>query len=288
MRMLRTQVLLAAFALVVGNPASAHADQEALLKVKTLYASAAYEEALAVIAAAPPEGVLTELDQYRVFCLVALGNQAEARVTLEKLLTRNPLYVPNEMETPPRVMETFNEVRNRALPTIARQLYADAKSALEQKDRTRAIDGFEKVRRIAALDGISDPLLADLSVLAEGFLDLSRRLPEPPAAKPEPPSPPAAAAREPVFERPVAISQTMPPWHAPDRVTQRTEFSGSIRVEIGPDGSVTAAQIERPIHPAYDRVLLEAAKMWRYQPARRDGKPVSSDLVVQILLRPEE
>jgi hypothetical protein len=288
MRISRTQALWVAVAIVVGSATSARADQDALLKVKTLYASAAYEEALAVIAAAPPESALTELDQYRVFCLVALGNQTEARVVLQRLLARNPLFVPSEADTPPRVMETFNEVRGTALPTIARQVYGEAKAALEKKDREGAISGFEKVMRIAALEGLGDPMLADLSVLAEGFLDLSRLLPEPPAAKPETPAGTVAETREPVYERPVAISQAMPPWHAPDRVTQRTEFSGSIRVEIGPDGSVTGAQIERPIHPAYDRVLLETAKTLRYQPARRDGKPVSSDLVVQVLLRPQE
>jgi hypothetical protein len=43
-----------------------------------------------------------------------------------------------------------------------------------------------------------------------------------------------------------------------------------------------------PIHPAYDPELVEAAKAWRYDPARRDGQPVVSIKRVDVVLRPRE
>ena len=40
------------------------------------------------------------------------------------------------------------------------------------------------------------------------------------------------------------------------------------------------------VHPAYDRLLLQAAREWTYQPARANGAAVPSEKVVQVVLKP--
>ena len=53
-----------------------------------------------------------------------------------------------------------------------------------------------------------------------------------------------------------------------------------------PDGRVTGAEISPSIHPVYDRLLLLAALTWQYQPALKDGPPIASEKVIEVVLKP--
>jgi outer membrane biosynthesis protein TonB len=44
--------------------------------------------------------------------------------------------------------------------------------------------------------------------------------------------------------------------------------------------------IATPPNPAYDKVVLGAAKTWQYQPATLNGKPVKYRKRIQITLVP--
>jgi TonB family protein len=267
--------------------------QDELQRAKDLYAAAAYEEALAVLTAVPSAGRNPQIGQYRVFCLIALGQGDAAQQAIEDLLEADPLYQPDPMDTPPRVLEAFADARARALPGIAKQMYVDSKTALERKDREAAITGFQGVLR--TIDSAPDMAaeFADLRVLADGFLTLSRALPEP-APKPAPAEEVAAAptgadASTPpvaVSTRPVAVKQELPPWIAYDGLRRLQTYSGLLRVRVSADGRVQSAQIVQSVHPAYDRLLLRAAESWVYEPATENGIPVPTDIVVQIQLRP--
>ena len=289
---MRTANLLLALTVAWASPAIA---QDDLQRAKDLYAAAAYEEALAVLKAVPNAGRNAQVGEYRVFCLIALGQGDEAQRAIVDLLEANPLYQPDPAETPPRVLEAFADARARALPAIAKQMYVDSKAALERKDRETAVTGFQGLLR--AIDSAPDmaPEFEDLRVLADGFLTLSRALPEA-APKPIPveevpkatngaaeSTPPAATST-----RPVAVKQEFPPWIALDGVSRRQSYSGLLRVRVGADGKVQSAQIVQSIHPTYDQRLLRAAQSWVYEPATENGIPVPTDIVVQVQLRPPE
>src|SRR5690242_19478041 len=88
--------------------------QNSLQVVKDLYASAAYEDALSAVgnfdtAAAPN----VEAEQYRIFCLVALGRMDEADQAVEKLLKASPQYRPDAAQASPRIQSLFSQVRRR-------------------------------------------------------------------------------------------------------------------------------------------------------------------------------
>jgi TonB family protein len=284
-------------ALVFGAASvAAPADQAVVQKVKDLYAAAAYEDALAVVAATPEETRVPELDQYRAFCLIALGQKQEAQAAIEALLSDNPLYQPDPAETSPRVVETFTEVKLRVLPSVSRKLYLEAKTALERKNRAAAVEGFETLLQLIATVKEPDENLEDMKVLAEGFLDLSRSMPE--APKPEVPTEvptnggtedaASSTASAPVWTRPVALKQDMPRWNAPDPISRRSEYTGVLRVRVGADGTVQTAEMVRRVHPMYDALLLNAAQSWRYEPAKQDGVAVPADVLVEVRLRPQE
>ena len=293
MRNIRLSAVTAFVIASLATPAFATTDQEALLKVKSLYAAAAYEDALSVLAAVPADTRVPELDQYRAFCLIALGDEQQAQTAVEQLLSQSPLYQPNTADTSPRIVDRFREMRVRALPMVAKKLYAEAKSALERKERAEAITGFETLLQFINIESVNDTTLDDMKVLANGFLDLSRALPAAPApaATPETKTasaPEAAPSTPATWTRPVVVKQELPRWNAPDAQSRRSSFDGIMRVRVGADGKVASAEMVRRTHPIYDTLLLRATEEWLYQPALQDGKPVPAEVLVEVRLRPQD
>jgi TonB family protein len=166
-------------------------------------------------------------------------------------------------------------------------MYQQGKSAMERKEREEAIAQFEAMLRIADDPDVrNEPTIAELRELGNGFLELTRAT----APKPVPPPTPAAAAntaaeRPSVVVPPVAIRQQLPGW-VPDPVSRATEFRGSVRVQISAEGKVTSAEMVKSLHPAYDQLVIRAARGWLYEPAKKDGTPIASEKIVQISVAP--
>src|SRR5688500_9779456 len=92
------------------------AAQETLAAAKDLYAAAAYEDALKVLARIDDPQQKTQNAKYQVFCLIALDRHAEAAGVIERMLEADPLYTPDREEASPRVQETFERVRAQIAP----------------------------------------------------------------------------------------------------------------------------------------------------------------------------
>jgi TonB family protein len=159
-------------------------------------------------------------------------------------------------------------------------------------DKDGARKAFERTLAMlddSAIDEGDD--LADLRLVASGFLDLTKieaqpesgPEPAPVAAQPAEAPPDRQAAK--ITTLPVTIRQALPPWR-PDSTTSNRAFSGAVRIVIDATGRVTSASMERPVYPSYDRLVLEAARDWLYKPATLDGEPVPSEKTVEIELRP--
>jgi TonB family protein len=106
-----------------------------------------------------------------------------------------------------------------------------------------------------------------------------------------PPANAASPAASPVSTPPgfvpaVPVSQLVPAWQPGTGIVSQLEFSGAVRVTIDPSGKVTNAVMDPSVYPPYDRQILTAARDWTYRPATQDGKPVMSERLVEIVLRP--
>jgi hypothetical protein len=118
----------------------------------------------------------------------------------------------------------------------------------------------------------------------------------PPAAPPSPAAAieqPAAPEPEKVYGpddagvvAPVAVSRPMPPWN-PQMPVSPLGYSGTLNLELTPEGTVRSVALREPIFPAYDALLLQAAKGWTFKPATHNGAPVSFrlSLVIQLVGR---
>jgi len=287
MRLNRTVVVAgwSAFLFVTLAGASRATAQDSIQAVKELYASAAYEDALTAVGKIDsPAEPNFEAEQYRVFCLVALGCMDEAAQAVESVLTLKPEYRPNSADASPRIQTLFSQVRRRVGPTLVKKAYQQGRAAMERKDREEAVAQFEAMLRIANDEDVrNEASIAELKELGSGFLELSKALP--PKPKPAEPAPVAAAPRPSVISPPVVIQQRLPPW-IPDPVSRATEFKGSVRVQISAEGKVTNVEILKSVHPAYDQSLLRAAKTWLYEPAKKDGVAIPSEKTVEVAVAP--
>jgi tetratricopeptide (TPR) repeat protein len=278
------RLIAASAAILVISGSLAHG-QETIQQVKALYASAAYEDVLTMVTRLQAANRRPEVEQYRVFCLVALGRTAEAEKAIETVLSADPSFVPDAEETSPRIQAMFVRIRRTLIPEIAQRKYVEAKAAFDRKEMATARSQFESLLQLidgnAAADDENDeePMLGELRLLASGFLDLSKAMPAAPA------SPPASSPPPLEITSPVPVKQELPVWVPPDQSSRR-EFRGAIRVFISDTGRVTGAELSQVIHPVYDRLLLQAARAWEYQPALKNGAPIPSEKVIEVVLKP--
>lgn len=281
--------------------AGAYAQESDLAAARELYASASYDDALAVLdklrSSGRSAGQARAIEQYRAFCLLALGRAADAQQAIEAVVAAEPSYQPNESEVSPRVRTAFADVRRRMLPVIIQQKYAQAKTAFDRKDFAAAATGFSQVLVTLADPAVSAeagrPPLSDLRMLAVGFEELSAKAaapPPPPAAPPvvvAPPPPPVPVVNR-VYSGddrnvipPTVINQSLP-------VFQGAVFApryGMLEVLISETGEIESAVMTQSVTVAYDRLAIAAARKWRYTPATLNGVPVKYRKAVQISVK---
>lgn len=302
MNVMRMNLRMAlACAMCVAMCAALSADDAQLDRAKELYRTAAYDEALGVLdairATAPSTDVL-EVNEYRVFCLVALDRKDDARNAIAALISADPFYELSEAQASPRVRAVFKEVRKSLLPALVQTAYANAKAAFDRKDPESAA-GFERVLTLLRdPDLSSNSDLGDLAVVAAAFRDLSAARELAAAAAPSPapardnsaaaesaaaaksPEPPVYRDGAPNLVPPAIISQTLPPTH----LAERRLWTGAIEVLIDETGKVLSARMAMPVQPTYDRQLLQAALNWKYRPATKDGTPARFIKIINVRL----
>jgi TonB family protein len=322
---MRVIACVVAGALLMPGAASGQAE-DALMPIRELYESASYEAALAALDSMSGTGHqrAIEAEQYRVFCLVALGRSSEAEHAIERIVMADPMFAPAEAETSPRILAAFANVRRRALPAVVSELYDQGKVAFDRRQFDEAERALASaVNLIDTPEVVNRPGMDDLRRLASGFLALSRA--ELAAAKPavvEPlearatiaapaatvavetapsttePAPasaetasagPAAVPVPTTIVRPdtepIALRQDLPPWTNPAAGFE-VVYRGAILVNIDEQGDVTGAEIVESIYPHYNQELMRFARRWKYEPAQRDGRPVRSQKRVEVQLMP--
>ena len=291
--------------------------QDTISVAKDLYASAAYEEALSTLSrmdggSTAPE-IARQVDEYRAFCLYALGRTREAESIAESMVRKQPL-AGLDADASPRLETMFASVRKRLLPSLIRERFRTARSALDQKNFGAAEPPLSEARLMiveAEKLGVNDEGLADLGVLVGGFLQLIRSAAEQrtsaqpalaaasmaagPAAAPRPVAPaPSAAARPaastaPAAEGggriyavddegvspPVVLQQRMPAMTLEmKQITKALHSTGMIDVVIDEAGNVVDATIRQSLNSSFDALIVRSARRWKYRPAMKDGVPV--------------
>ncbi|HWW85782.1 MAG TPA: TonB family protein [Vicinamibacterales bacterium] len=312
-RMARLTLVPATLTLVVATSVAA---QDSMNAARDLYASAAYEDALTVLNRLEKSSRAGDesrtIEQYRAFCLLALGRTSEAEHAIEVIISGEPGYMPADSEVSPRVRAAFADVRRRMLPVLIQQAYTQAKAAYDRKEYSAAATAFNQLLEemgdpdLRAAAG--QPPLSDLKTLAVGFRDLSvtAATPPAPALSAKPSAPPAAVAQaaevapvavpEPVPTKPglriytlgdssvvppVPLQQDLPPYRGNVLIPKQ----GLIEVVIDETGGVESATMRASVSSAYDAAAMTAARAWHYKPAMLNGAPVKYRKIIQISVK---
>jgi protein TonB len=274
------------------NQQQAFVVQDSLLQARALYASALYDEALAMLdrLSRTPGPETAAIAEYRVFCLLALERQDDANRAIEALLRQNPSYRPSDGQMSPRIQSVIIDVRRRILPTIVLSAYADAKASFDNKNPIAA----EQFDRVLAL--LDDPdvrtvgSLNDLRTVVVGFRDLSRARVEPSPAEPaaqtstppvtriEPPPAPVVAQGAPTTPAPASPppvsgsggpSPDPPGWLVPNKLAGAPPSSAAA-------GTASGTSPSRSVFDASDRDVVGPVairqKLPPWNPQRAEGK----------------
>jgi protein TonB len=288
---------VAATVLAAGRAGAQDTDLSA---ARDLYASAAYDDALTMLnrlrSSEHPASQSRAIEQYRAFCLLALGRSADAEQAIEAVVAADATFQPGETDASPRIRSAFTSVRRRMLPSIIQQKYAQAKAAFDRKEFAAAAAGFTQVLTALADQDVAveakQPPLADLRTLAGGFLELAAKASAPPPAPVAavvvaPPPPPAPVAPkvytggETGVVPPVVVNQSLPSF--PGQVI--IPRSGKLEIVIDESGSVESAVMRESVSQTYDAMVLSATRAWRYRPATANGTPVKFRKTVQITIK---
>ena len=262
------------------EPPAVSASTVSLTRAQELYDSAAYEEALSGLIAIEDTSNVAEVEEYRALCLLALGRTAEAERALEQIVLRKPLHVMSVSDVSPRLILMFREVRQRMIPTVARNLYARAKANFDARKYALAAP---QLRELVTLLDSDDPVTAseglpELRQLAEGFLRLSSAEPVTPgglaATSPRDEATRVYSSLDRTVVGPVEIVRWAPKAVDLAGGERPGVYQGLVEVIIDETGRVRSAEIRRSVTPAYDRSLMESIRNWRFQPATLNGVPV--------------
>jgi TonB family protein len=302
--------VLAMIVVLMGTASLVAAQDDPLKTARDLYASAAYAEALAELArvesaaSTSPTSPTTarDMDAYRTFCLVALGRTAEAQAVAESLVRRDPMLSIGQFpDAAPRIAAMFASVQRRVLPQLIKDEYRVARTAAVEK----APEAESRLRHVRQLLDTAehidawDETLADVRLIVDGFLELAHTA-EPrnaageataAAAAPKPTSPPAplvASSTDAGVVAPIAVFQPQP--NIPPAVLNLVrQLHGTSKIDllINEEGAVEEVTVKQPVSPAYDKLIVAAARKWRYKPALKDGVPIKFVSTVVINASPE-
>jgi TonB family protein len=295
--------LIGAAVIALLAQAGAAGAQDSLATAKQLYASASYDEALAMLdrlksGGASDPAAASLIEQYRAFCLLAVGHQPDAERAMESLVAGDPAFRPDDSISP-RLQSVFRDVRRRTLPGVIRQRYAGAKASFDEKAYQAAADQFDAVLRLLEAPDViaADPALADLRTVAAGFRDLAKAAappPTPPAASEAAAAPSAAPEPRPVraiytvddpgVTAPVAIRQNLPSWPPGIPKTTVRGRRAVLDITINEAGNVESVVVRESIVDWYDEALIKEAKGWSYKPASKEGAPVRYRKLMQVVV----
>ena len=307
---MRTIVIVGALLIAAG---AALTGQDLLSAAKDQYASAAYEDALSTLnrldGSVAPD-VARQADEYRAFCLYALGRTGEAESVAESLIRKEPLVRLEAADASPRLESMFSDVRKRLLPSLIRDRYRVARAAVDEKSFAAAEPNLADARRMIAEAeklGVKDDGLSDLSVLVDGFLQLIKSSADqkkaeqpavaaaaaPAATAPAPMRSPAAvsaradasgaaavlprvySAVDEGVSPPVVLEQRMPPMsNEMQLITRAAKSRGMIDIVIDETGRVIDTSVRQSMNAAFDGMIVRESRRWKYRPAMVNGAPV--------------
>jgi hypothetical protein len=208
----------------------------------------------------------------RATALLKAGKSVEAEIAFDALVLNNPLYEPTRTEITPEAYAAFQESRKILLPGIAIRDFGRAKDALDQGNVDRALAIATTVEAVLDRAEPHGPpgLRGQVRTLLDEALKAQTTVEEQ-----------VYAGVEAGLVAPLALSRQFPLSPPADI---RPDRLGVLEIVVGKQGDVETIKLHTPLNRYHERMVVSAAKAWRYRPAMKNGKPVRYRLTVTITL----
>jgi hypothetical protein len=208
----------------------------------------------------------------RAAALVEAGKPSEAEVAFDAFVLNNPLYEPAPSELGPEAYAALEASRKVVLPKIAIRDFGRAKTALEQGNVDGALAIASDVDAVLDRAGSEAPpgLRSQVQELVDAALD-------------------ARTATDGIIYTDTDVDVIAPralsrqfPLKSPEGI--RPDRVGVLEIIVGKQGDVEFVKLHTPLNRYHERMVVSAAKAWRYRPARKGGTPVRYRLNVTVNL----
>jgi hypothetical protein len=204
-----------------------------------------------------------------------LGDDARQR-KFDALILADPLYQLDSGQKTPENLVSLRESKRLLLPSIAGRDYDRARRALDAGDFERALLDAGQAMRLLEEPDIG-PVPSDLR---EALLQLIREAREVRASEEQR----VYAAGDPDVVPPLPIGRQLPAM-APAGISP--DLVGQLELLIGADGAVEVVRLHTSLNRYHERMIVSAAKAWRYKPATKSGRAVRFRLFQSVNL-PED
>jgi len=87
--------------------------------------------------------------------------------------------------------------------------------------------------------------------------------------------------------RKVKLIERVEPEYTPDARDKKISGTVVLGFTVGHDGAVQSVQIKKSLFPSLDESAVSAVRKWRFEPAMKDGQPVSMYMQVEFYFAPE-
>jgi hypothetical protein len=223
-------------------------------------------------AATSGTGTSPRESERRAASLMAQGQTTEAAMAFDALVLANPLYEPMTSALTPESLAAFRSSQRTLLPGIAVKTYDRARTALANGDPDRALSLARDANTILDRSGYEPQpqlrdQLQDLVVRATAAKNAADDIVY--SENDRGIVPPRSLSRQFPDTTPIGV----PPYRV-----------GTLEMIIDREGNVDKVKLHTPLNRYHERMVVSAAKAWRYLPATKDGRPVKCRIIVKINL----
>jgi len=192
-----------------------------------------------------------------------LDDIESARMAFDARVLTDPLYQLDSTQATPQAVAALRESKRLLLPGIAKREYLRGQTEFQAGEYTAAIRTLERAVRLMG-DSDFGPVPLELRERVQQLLTEVR----------------AARTLEDNRVYTMADLTVIPPIEQGRQLPESTPAGipaakiGQLEMVIGRNGLVEIVKLHTPLNRYHERMIVSAAKAWRYLPATKNGEPV--------------
>jgi len=89
-------------------------------------------------------------------------------------------------------------------------------------------------------------------------------------------------AQESKFDEPPMPSKTVPPVYPSALKSEGVSGMVTMSILVDEKGNVQNATVKKSTRPEFEQPAIDAVQKWKFEPAKKDGKPVAVQVMIPL------